>query len=299
MESTAAAPAARCVVCGSTDLAERRPAEIERLDQVSFSYTFSPEHNRTFRVVRCRGCTHQFCSPLPDAIPAQYHEVVDEEYLKHAESRRLAAQAVVARILERTGRGRLLDVGCATGDFMESARAAGFEAEGLELSSWSCDVARRRGFTVHQKTLARFAHDSRARFDVVSLIGVIEHLPEPRAEMGHLATLVKPGGMIVVWTGDADAWLPRLLGRRWWYWQGQHIQYFTHASLTRLARDAGFEPIVTERYPFAATHETLSNSLRRYPLHRLITAALLPVFWIKPVVYLKLSGEMLFMARRP
>jgi predicted TPR repeat methyltransferase len=299
MGSTATASEIPCVVCGSTDLVERRPAEIDRLEQVSFSYTFSPEHNRTFRVVRCRRCTHLFCAPLPDSVTEQYHEVVDEEYLKHAESRLLSARAVVARIRKRGGRGRLLDVGCATGDFLEAARAAGFEAEGLELSAWSCDVARRRGFTVHQKTLAQFARESPARFDVVSLIGVIEHLPQPRAEIDHLATLVKPGGMIAVWTGDADAWLPRLLGRRWWYWQGQHIQYFTHASLTRLARASGFEPIATERYPFAATHATLSNSLRRYPLHRLITAALVPVFWIKPVVYLRLSGEMLFMARRP
>jgi 2-polyprenyl-3-methyl-5-hydroxy-6-metoxy-1,4-benzoquinol methylase len=289
----------RCVVCGSPDLVERRPGEIDRLDQVSFSYSFSPEHNRTFRVVRCRRCTHMFCAPLPEAIEVQYHDVVDEEYLKHAESRRLAAQAVMARVIERGGRGTLLDVGCATGDFLEAARAAGFDAEGLELSSWSCAVARGRGFTIHQRTLAEFAGDSPARFDVVSLIGVIEHLPQPRAEMDHLAALVKPGGMIVVWTGDADAWLPRLLGRRWWYWQGQHIQYFTHASLTRLARASGFEAIATERYPFAATHATLSNSLRRYPLHRLITAALLPVFWIKPVVYLRLPGEMLFMARHP
>lgn len=297
MGSQATGPDGRCVICGSADLVVHRPGEIDRLEQVSFSYSFSPEHSRTFRVVRCRACTHLFCAPLPDAIAAQYHDVVDEEYLRHAESRRLAAQAVIARVAKRGGRGRLLDVGCATGDFLSAARAAGFDAEGLELSSWSCTLARGRGFTVHQKTLAEFARACPARYDVVSLIGVIEHLPEPRAEMDHLAALVKPGGMIVVWTGDADAWLPRLLGRRWWYWQGQHIQYFTHASLTRLARASGFEPLATERYPFAATHATLSNSLRRYPLHRLITAALAPVFWLKPVVYLRLPGEMLFMAR--
>jgi hypothetical protein len=102
----------------------------------------------------------------------------------------------------------------------------------------------------------------------------------------------------VVWTGDADAWLPRLLGRRWWYWQGQHIQYFTHRSLSTLARAAGFDHVTTERYPFAATHGTIANSLRRYPLHRLMSAALAPIFRLKPVIYLRLPGEMLFLARR-
>jgi SAM-dependent methyltransferase len=288
----------RCVICGSPEIEEYRPGEIGRLEEVSFSYSFSPEHSKTFRVVRCRRCTHLFCSPLPERLADSYHDVVDEEYLRHSESRLLAARAVLAVVARRAPGRRLLDVGCATGDFLEAGRDAGYDVQGLELSAWSCDIARRRGFAIHRQTLAQFAAESGTPFDVVSLIGVIEHLPDPRAEMGNLARLVRPGGLLVVWTGDASSWLARLLGRRWWYWQGQHIQYFTQGSLTTLARAAGFAPVAMERYPFAATHATLGNSLRRYPLHRLMSAVLAPVFWMKPVVYLRLPGEMLFMARR-
>ena len=289
---------ARCVVCDSTEVEEIRPAEIERLDQVSFSYSFSPEHNRTFRVVRCRRCTHRFCDPLPGQVADRYHDVVDEEYLKHGDSRRLAAKKVLESVRRHVPTGRLLDVGCATGDFLDAARAAGFACEGLELSAWSSDLARRRGHVVHRKTLEAFARESGAAFDIVSLIGVIEHLPHPRAEMANLKRLLRPGGLLVVWTGDVDSWLARLLGRRWWYWQGQHIQYFTRRSLELLARNAGFDRVAMQRYPFAATHATLANSLRRYPLHGLMSAALGPLFRIKPVVYLRLPGEMLFLARR-
>jgi len=288
----------RCVICGSAGLEEIRPAEIDGLDDVSFSYSFSPQHSKTFRVVRCHACTHQFCAPLPENLAERYRDVVDEEYLKHAESRRLAARAVFGTIGRYAAPGRLLDVGCATGDFLEAGRAAGWAVEGLELSGWSCAIARQRGLTVHQKTLARFAEEGAEPFDVVTLVGVIEHLPAPRAEMANLARLVRPGGLLVAWTGDVDSWLARLLGRRWWYWQGQHIQYFTHRSLALLARDAGFSTLATERYPFAATRDTLANSLRRYPLHRLMSAALAPVFLVAPVITLRLPGEMLFLARR-
>jgi hypothetical protein len=67
MRGAATESGGRCAVCGSSDLVEHRPGEIERLDQVSFSFSFSPEHNRTFRVVRCRACTHLFWirSPTP------------------------------------------------------------------------------------------------------------------------------------------------------------------------------------------------------------------------------------------
>jgi SAM-dependent methyltransferase len=289
---------ARCVICDALDLEEVRPAEIDGLDDVSFSYSFSPQHSKTFRVVRCRACTHQFCAPLPGRVAERYHDVVDDEYLKHAASRRLAARGVFETIGRHAAPWRLLDVGCATGDFLEAGRAAGWAVEGLELSDWSCAIARQRGLTVHQKTLARFADERVEPFDVVTLIGVIEHLPAPRAEMANLARLVRPGGLLVVWTGDVDSWLARLLGRRWWYWQGQHIQYFTHRSLALLAGAAGFATVATERYPFAMTHETLANSLRRYPMHRVMSAALAPVFLVAPVITLRLPGEMLFVARR-
>lgn len=287
-----------CVICDSTNLTELRPAEIDQLEQVSFSYSFSPEHSKTFRVVRCNDCSHVFCAPLPARVTESYEEVVDEEYLKHAESRRLAAAAVLESVRKHVPAGRLLDVGCATGDFLVASRAAGYEVEGLELSSWSCAIARERGLTVHQTPLSQFAEKSAERFDVISLIGVIEHFPDPRRELQSIAKLLRPGGVVVIWTGDSSSWLAKALGRRWWYWQGQHIQYFTHKSLTRLVRMSGFEHVATKLYPFAATHGTLANSLRRYPLQPLLAAAAKLLFLRKPVIYLRLPGEMLFFARR-
>ncbi len=288
-----------CVICGSPDLTERHPAEIERIEDVSFSYTFSPEHARTFRVVRCRSCTHEFCAPLPEGIVDSYEDVVDEEYLRHAESRRLAAGRVLRTVERFTSIGTLLDVGCATGDFLVAARDRGFAVEGLELSTWSSNVARDRGLLVHRETLAAHAARVTARYDVITLIGVIEHFQEPLAEMPRIAGLLKPGGLLVLWTGDVDSIVARLLGRRWWYWQGQHIQYFTHRSLRLLATLSGLEHVATTRYPFAATRATLQNSLRRYRLQRVLTAVLAPLFLVSPVIYLPLPGEMLFLARRP
>jgi 2-polyprenyl-3-methyl-5-hydroxy-6-metoxy-1,4-benzoquinol methylase len=286
-----------CTVCRSTRLVEYRPPEIHRVEEVSFSYSFSPEHNKTFRVVRCRSCSHLFCHPLPEGIVGSYQQVVDEEYLKHSESRRLAAQAVLRTVRRHAPSGRLLDIGCATGDFLVAGREAGYAVEGIELSGWSCAIARSRGLRVHQETLEQFAKRSPG-YDVVSLIGVIEHFTEPRREMENIARIARPGAIVVIWTGDASSLLARVLGRHWWYWQGQHVQYFTHESLRRLVQSSGFEHVQTERYPFAATHATLSNSLRRYRFHKVLSAAIRPVFRVRPVVYLRLPGEMLLLAKR-
>lgn len=288
-----------CPVCGSNEIRVWYPSQIRDVDQVSFSYTFRPQHTRTFQVVRCSSCTHAYCSPVPEQIAVHYRDVVDEEYLQHRDSRLLSAGEVVRSILKRGGTGRLLDVGCATGDFLDAARQSGFDTEGLELSSWTSTLARERGFVVHQERLESLATRNEGRFDVITLMGVIEHFFDPLAEMRRIRRLLGPGGMVVVWTGDVDSITSRLLGRRWWYWQGQHIQYFSRRSLELLCSRSALDTIGVERYPFAATSRTVNNSLRRYRPHRLLSLVLSPAFALKPVWNLRIPGELLLFARGP
>jgi ubiquinone/menaquinone biosynthesis C-methylase UbiE len=272
------------------------PAEITS-KEVSFAYTFSPKHSRAFGVQRCLDCTHVFCSPIPDDMAANYADVVDEEYLKHQVSREVSGKASAQVIQKQVRSGKLLDVGCATGDFLMAAKGLGFQAEGLEPSHWSSEIARNRGLTVHRDFLETFADKHPHEYDVVTLWGVIEHFADPVAQVKNMKRLLKPGGIIALWTGDVDSITSRLLRRRWWYWQGQHIQYFTHQSIQRLFEDQSFEHLKTGLYPFGATHGTISNSLRRYPAHKLLSALIKPVFVLKPSWLLRLPGEMFFMAR--
>ncbi len=286
-----------CPVCRSNDHEVMRPAEVTRAEEVSFSYTFSPAHSRTFQVLRCRACTHAYCSPLPEDVASHYEDVVDHEYLEHAASRGLSAARVLARIGARRAPGRLLDVGCATGDLLVAARDAGYQAEGLELSAWSARLAGERGFQVHRERLATLAGRAPGAYDVITLMGVVEHFADPVAEVSHLRRLLRPDGLLVLWTGDVDSVTSRVLGRRWWYWQGQHIQYFTRRSVRRLLGGVGFGGIDVELYPFGATHGTLSNSLRRYPAHRVLSALIRPLFLLRPSWPLYVPGEMLVFAK--
>lgn len=288
-----------CPVCGSDNLTEMYPADIQSPDRVQFCYTFSPEHSKTFRIVRCHSCSHVFSAPIPEDIARHYEDVVDSEYLRHSQSRKLAAEAVLRVIRQYTPSNRLLDIGCATGDFLECAKEQGYFAEGLEVSRWASEIVRERGFKVHREFLETFAKSHPEQYDIVTLWGVIEHFAQPIEEIRHLRRLLKPGGILALWTGDVDSVTSRLLGRKWWYWQGQHIQYFSRKSLKHLVVSNGFEHVTTKRYPFAATYETISNSLRRYPAVRpFLLGLLFPIFAIKPVWYLRLPGEMFFLARR-
>ena len=287
-----------CPVCGSNATHQKHPAEIVAPEQVSFSYTFSPSHSKTFQVMRCDSCTHVFCAPIPSDIARNYQDVVDEEYLRHSSSRQMSAVPLLSTLRRYQPRGRLLDVGCATGDFLLAAREQQYSVEGIELSDWSSRIARGKGLSVYREYLDVFAPRHCDEYDVVTLWGVIEHFADPRREIRNIVDVLRPGGIAALWTGDVDSVTSRLLGKKWWYWQGQHIQYFTERSLTRLLREAGLDPVATRLYPFAASLETLANSLRRYRSRDLFLSILKPLFRVKPTWYLRIPGEMFFLARK-
>lgn len=287
----------KCPICKSQSTVELYPENLD-LRTLTFTYEFTPESQKTFRVVKCSNCTHVFCSPLPKDIYKNYQDVVDKEYLRHSKTRKLSSQFVLNVIKRYISLGKLLDIGCATGDFLAVAKDFGYSVEGLELSKWSSEIVRSKGITVHKELLKSLSARLVRRFDIITMWGVIEHFQNPLQEMLYINRLLKPGGMLVIWTGDVNGIMSRILGRRWWYWQGQHIQYFTNSSLNRLASLTGFESIATKLYPIAATYEQVANSLSRYKFQRYLIPIIKLIFLIKPVWYLLMPGEMLWFARK-
>lgn len=283
----------KCPICNSSNVVQLYPANIE-LSKLSFTYTKTPYSNKTFRVVRCRKCTHVFCSPIPKNIYKNYEGVVDNEYLNYMDSLRISAGLILPIITKNMPKGILLDVGCATGEFLSIAKSFGYSVEGLELSKWSSDIAKSKGITIHRKLLDSLSRQYPDRYDVITLFGVIEHFEEPIKEMKAIQKLLKPGGLLIIWTGDVNSLPSRILGKKWWYWQGQHIQYFSHKSLNYLANDCGLIHIKTGIYPFVATYGLMNNYLGRYYLRSWLMKFLKPVFMLKPIwvsVYLgKCSG---------
>lgn len=286
-----------CAVCRGTSIREVRDANLLPGQQISFNYSFHPDCRRTLAIVECLSCSHQFCYPIPANFSSHYQDIVDAEYLQHAASRTATYERVLPELTARTSGRRLLDVGCATGDFLEAASKHGFEAVGMEPSNWSSAIATQRGFTVHRVFVEQADPQVTGTFDVITLWGVIEHFVDPRGAIESLSRLLRPGGIIALWTGDVSSITSRLMGSRWWYWQGQHIQYFTEASLRKLADISGLASTEVLTYPFCATLESLRNSVRRYAISPLITPLLPLLFVAGDTITIKLPGEMFAILR--
>ena len=285
-----------CPVCDSKENTVLYPDTLNG-QMPNFDYKFTPDHHRTFQTVRCARCRHVYSSPLPSDIWKNYLAVVEQDYLQHSSCRVATSDKVCAVLRRHVPGGRLLDIGCATGDFLSVAQRF-YNVEGLELSEWSAKLARERGFTIHSKFLSEFTQAS--LYDVVTLWGVIEHFESPRDEIRQVFRLLKPGGIVALWTGDVDGLCSRLLGKRWWNIQGQHIQDFTKSSLTMLFQNIGFQKTWIGRYPYVMSRDAILLSLGRYPaVHNAVRPVVRKVLSPRFHLTVALPGELFAVFRKP
>ncbi len=282
-----------CPICKSTETKELYPSTID-IKKLSFIYVKTPDSGKTFRSVMCMNCSHVFCNPLPRNMYRNYKDVEDKEYLNYLESIRESAKKILPIIKRQITSGKILDIGCATGEFLNVARSYGYKVEGLEISNWSSKIAKKNKIKVHRMLLKTLSKKIKNRYDIVTLFGVIEHFENPSIEMKYISKLLKPGGLIIIWTGDVNAFSSKLLGHNWWYWQGQHIQYFSHKSLTLLAKKFGVNHLFTKTYPVVFLFDLLDNSLSRYKHIHKIMKFIKPFFIFKKKWTFYIPGEMLW-----
>ncbi len=135
--------------------------------------------------------------------------------------------------------GRLLDLGCAYGFFLKEAERY-FEVAGIELAEAAAEYCRRGGLNVlsgvaDETTMARIGS-----VDVITLFDVIEHLPHPHETLALCCQYLRPGGVIVITTGDFASPLARLAGAKWRLMTPpQHLWFFTPESIRRTAAALG------------------------------------------------------------
>lgn len=147
---------------------------------------------------------------------------------------------------------RVLDVGCGTGDLVRSLADAGWDAHGTEPSAEIAAAGRALGLDIEIKPARMYLHDWLAaghpRFGAVTLINVLEHVPDPIGLLRDIAGVLAPGGRLVLRVPNdfnplQMAALRALGGEPWWVVSPDHLNYFDHASLRSVVERLGFEVV--------------------------------------------------------
>lgn len=163
----------------------------------------------------------------------------------------------IRHLSPQTPSPRLLDLGCANGEFMLRMRDLGWQAEGLDLDDAALAEARRAGLSVRRGTIEDAAGSG---YDAITLGHVVEHLHEPRRVLTRARELLRPGGMLWLATPNVEALGHRLFGADWLALDPpRHLVLFTGGALRDLLLEAGFAraellpPVPAAGHVFAAS----------------------------------------------
>ena len=140
--------------------------------------------------------------------------------------------------------GKLLDVGCGGGRFLNRMKKHGWQVEGTDFDEQAArNVSRRYGIRTHVGDLTQCTLPANS-FDVITMSQTIEHLYDPQATLRESLRILKPGGLLVMTTPNALSLGAAEFGQFWRGWEApRHLHLFSVESLRRLTQRSGFDVI--------------------------------------------------------
>jgi len=224
-----------CILCGASGPYRRRGAK------------------GGYGIEECPACglVQLVPTPTPETLNALYEE---ESYFggeggagysqyESQEAEYLATfREDVRRIAEFVPEGRILEVGCGYGYFLQCAIDAGYDAYGIDLSpaavKWASE---RHPGRVFRGLLEEVPEIQNQQYDVIFGSHLIEHLTDPTAFMRTASRLLRPGGLVVFVTPNIKSLLARVSGPRWVSFKiPEHVSYYDPHTITELFHRTGF-----------------------------------------------------------
>jgi SAM-dependent methyltransferase len=215
-----------CNLCGSTQ--QIRVYEIPDAQ-------FHPDE--WFTVVECATCGLGFVNPRPTIselgkyYPASFYSYFETiDHTKRYESE----AAYLSDLRNRIAMPRLLDVGCANGDFPRFMAARGWEVEGVEISPNAAAIS---DFPVYRLPFDQLS-GRESHYDAVTAWAVLEHVHDPMAYFRKAAEVLRPGGLFVFLVTNFKSLSSKRLFQED---VPRHLYFFTEETVKAYAESVGLE----------------------------------------------------------
>ena len=178
--------------------------------------------------------------------------------------------------------GNILDIGCATGYFLEAAKTLHYEVYGIELSEYSSSIAK-----------AKFGEDSIFNgkledskftpgfFQIITMFDLIEHVRSPEETLLNASKLLDKTGAIVITTPNVSSISNFVMGKRWAHYKKEHFFYFNLKSLRYLSKKTKLEIAYSEKSKKALNLNYLHTQFNVYK-HPLLTPLINFICFVLP-----------------
>jgi 2-polyprenyl-3-methyl-5-hydroxy-6-metoxy-1,4-benzoquinol methylase len=238
-----------CPVCHADSSAplwrpSKSPGPIVECKKCGFIYVNPIENGQSLILdgpVLGNRTPQQLTSSNLSDIDGTWEKPLIEKYLKEAPERRLNYQKAIKIIRKFIGpSGKLLDIGCFCGLFLNEVAKSGWECCGIEpLVSPAIYARANFGINVITDTLKEDIYPPES-FDVVTAFQVFEHLVFPDEYLKIIANILKPGGLLVIEVPNIDTLLVKILMSKHRHFVEDHVSFFSPSTLNQMLENFGF-----------------------------------------------------------
>ena len=211
-------------------------------------YTVS---NKKFQIVVCKSCDFKFTNPRPDQDEiGEYYKA--ESYISHSNT----SKGLIAKIYHSVRKytlkhkinlinrlypqkGKLLDVGCGTGMFLNEARGNGWKVNGIEPDSGARQIAEEiNKSTIKTEILSSFQNE---KFNIITMWHVLEHVHLLNETVDWLKERVTEDGSIIIAVPNHESEDAKIYQAQWAaYDVPRHLYQFSQKSIKQLFEQKGF-----------------------------------------------------------
>lgn len=278
MEHTVLETLSACTICGGAPLRQRLTA---------LDHTVSHE---PFTIAECPTCQAWFTNPRPDerSIGAYYSS---DKYISHTNAtstiqdklyqlvRKRALRGKRKLIARFRSNGKLMDVGCGTGQFLGHMKAHGYLCTGVEP-----DTGARQNAVADNAIEVLPSLDavpSAEQFQVITMWHVLEHVPDLRRTLKKLYSVMAERGYLFIAVPDRESWDAEHYGADWAaYDLPRHLNHLRNKDLSRILPEHGFALVRVERMWFDAPYiAMLSEQYKGRPMALALVKGALIGLW--------------------
>lgn len=195
-----------------------------------------------YELMECRGCGNVIATLDPDQLVREeiYEHYYDEASFEIPEATAASLDRLVVSFERFRSSGRWMDIGYGEGGLLNAAERRGWSCYGTEIDIRALEYGRRRGWVVARDANRdhRFLEHG---FDVLTMIELVEHVPEPERLLQYALGWLRPGGILYLTTPNAQSLNQRLLGLEWSvFCPPDHVTIWTARGLRIALSQAGF-----------------------------------------------------------
>ena len=235
-----------CWICFSSKLAFIPGVYLDSISAVDLKITDN-SYGISLKRFQCLDCGFIFCPTAPKELVDLYREMDDADYFIGEKGRLKQARKIIEFFRKHVDLKLIknwLDVGAGLGSLVEEVSRYDIDVSGLEPSKALASAGIELGRDLIIGDLITLSNQ---KYDVVSLLDVVEHVANPMEFVTQIASKISPGGYLVLTTPDKGSLAAQIMKNSWWHIRPAHVGYFDKSTISNLLETQGLKVLVWGR----------------------------------------------------